>query len=95
MGRLGETLRTISKMQRDLDRGKKKEMMDPIMMDEEHIKEIMDKEGTTCSERPYQYKINRKKRVVAEREGLESDEEEVDNIHATWKIEAILCATYD
>jgi hypothetical protein len=32
-------------MERDLDRGKKKEMMDPIMMDEEQIKEIMDKVG--------------------------------------------------
>jgi len=35
----------------------------------------MDKEGTMRSGRPYQYKINRKKRAVAEREGLESDEE--------------------
>ena len=42
----------------------------------------MDKARTTCSRRPYQYKINRKKREVSEREGLESDEEEVEDIHA-------------
>jgi hypothetical protein len=51
-------------MEKDLDRGKKKEEMDPIMMDEEHIKEIMDKVGMTRNGRPYQYKINRKKREV-------------------------------
>jgi hypothetical protein len=32
-----------------------------------------------------------KKRVVAEREGLESDEEEVEDICATEHIEEILC----
>jgi hypothetical protein len=55
----------------------------------------MDKAGMTCNGRPYQYKINRKKREVAEQEGLKSDEEEVEDLHATWKIEEILCATYD
>jgi hypothetical protein len=39
-------------MERDLDRSKKKEVMDPIMMGEEQIKEIMDKVGITCSEDP-------------------------------------------
>jgi hypothetical protein len=82
-------------MERDLDRGKKKEAMDPIMMDEEQIKEIMDKVGTMCSERPYQYNINRKKRAVAEREGLESDEEEVEDLCAMGNIEEIMCTTYD
>jgi hypothetical protein len=47
--------------------------MDPIMMNEEQTKEIMDREGVTCSGRPYQYKISSKKRVVSEREGLDSD----------------------
>ena len=35
--------------------------MDPIMMDEEHTKEIMEREGVRRSERPYQYKINKKR----------------------------------
>jgi hypothetical protein len=54
-----------------------KEMMDPIIMDEEQIKEIIYISGTTRSKIPYQYKINRKKRELVEREGLESDEEDV------------------
>jgi hypothetical protein len=62
-------------MERDLERGKKKEAMDPIMMDEDHIKEKIDRVGMTCNIRPYQYRINRKNKVVSEREGLESDEE--------------------
>jgi hypothetical protein len=82
-------------MEKDIDRGKKKEVMDPIMMDEEQIKEIMDKVGTTRSGRPYQYKINRKKRAVAEREGLESDEEEVEDLCAMDHIEEIMCTTYE
>jgi hypothetical protein len=69
--------------------------MDPIMMDEGQIKEIMDKAGTTRNERPYQYKINRKNIEVAEREGLESDEEEVEDLRAMGKIEEIMHATYD
>ena len=39
--------------------------------------------------------MNTKKRVVAAREGLESDEEEVEDIGAMEKIEEILCATYE
>jgi hypothetical protein len=35
----------------------------------------MQKARTMCSGRPYQYKLNKKKRAVVEREGLESDEE--------------------
>jgi hypothetical protein len=34
-------------MEKDLDRGQKKEAMDPIMMDEDQIKEIMDREENT------------------------------------------------
>jgi hypothetical protein len=45
--------------------------------------------------RPYQYKINSKKRAVAEREGLDSDEEEVEDLCAMGKIEEILHATYE
>ena len=52
-------------------------------------------QGTMSSERPYQYNINRKKRAVAEREGLDSDEEEVEDICAIEKIEEIICAKYD
>jgi hypothetical protein len=35
MGELGEALRKIWDMERDIERGNKKEAMDPIMMDEE------------------------------------------------------------
>jgi hypothetical protein len=69
--------------------------MEPIMMDEDHIKEMMDKLGMTRSGRPYQYKINIKKRELPEQEGLESDEEEVEDLLAMGKIEEILHATYD
>jgi hypothetical protein len=36
--------------------------------------------GKTCSGVPYQYKVNTKKRGVAARERLESDEEEVEDL---------------
>jgi hypothetical protein len=49
----------------------------------------------THSRAPYQYKVNTKKRVVTEREGLESDEEEVEDLQAVEKIEEILCAMYE
>jgi len=78
-----------------MDKGKQKEVMDPIMMDEEKIKEIMDKVGKICSGRPYQYNINRKKRVVVEREGLESDEEDVDDLCVMEKIEEIMRTKYE
>lgn len=67
-------------MERDVDRGKNKEVMEPIMKDEEWVKEIMDIQGTMSSERPYQYNINRKNRVVVKREGLESYEYEVEDV---------------
>jgi hypothetical protein len=51
--------------------------MNPIMMDEEHTRDIIRKAGVTCNRRPYQYKINSKKRVVVERKGLDNDDEEV------------------
>jgi hypothetical protein len=82
-------------MERDLERGQKTEEMDPIMMDDEQNKEIMDREGVTGNRRPYQYNINSKKRVVAEREGLKSDEEEVEDLRAMGKIEEIMHTTYE
>jgi hypothetical protein len=39
--------------------------------------------------------VNTKKRVVAAREGLESDEEEVEDLRAVEKIEEIMHATYE
>ena len=44
---------------------------------------------------PYQYKVNTKKRVVDEREGLASNEEEVEDLWAMEHIEEILCTTYE
>jgi hypothetical protein len=43
--------------------------------------------GKTCSGVPYQYKMNNKKRAIANREGLESDEEEVEDLHTMEHIE--------
>jgi hypothetical protein len=81
-------------MDKALERGQKKEEMHPIMMDDEHTKEIIRKAGVMRSGRPYQYKMNSNKREVVEREVLDSDEEEVENLRVTWKIEDILCGTY-
>jgi hypothetical protein len=39
--------------------------------------------------------LNTKKRVVATREGLEIDEEEVEDLWVVDKIEEILCASYE
>jgi hypothetical protein len=51
--------------------------------------------GKTRSGVPYQYKVNTKKRSIDVREGLESDEEEVEDLWPMEKIEEILCATYE
>jgi hypothetical protein len=67
-------------MEGGMDKGKKEEPLDPIMMDDDHIKWIM---ATTIKMRsgvPYQYKVNTKKRYVTTREGLESNEEEVEDL---------------
>jgi hypothetical protein len=69
--------------------------MDPIMMDDEQTREIIRNTCVTCNRRPYQYKMNTKKRAVVEREGLDSDEEEVEDICAMRKIKDILCTTYE
>jgi hypothetical protein len=81
-------------MERDMYRGKKKEVMEPIMMDEEKMKEIMEKEGTTSSKRCYEYNINRRKTVVSKREGFESNEYEVEDLQYTKNIKEILCVKY-
>jgi len=60
------------------DKGRKEEEpLDPIMMDDDQLKWMLASSGTTRSGVPYQYKVNIKKRFVAMREGLASDEEEV------------------
>jgi hypothetical protein len=47
----------------------------------------METTGKTCSGVPYQYKVNTKKLVVALREGLKSDEEEVEDLWAANNID--------
>jgi hypothetical protein len=95
MGEMGEILMKIEDMEKGLESSQKKETMDPIMMDDEHTREIIRKVGVMHSGRPYQYNMNNKKRVVAEREGLDNDEEEVENIPSRGTIEDILRTTYD
>ena len=63
-----------------MDREERSKDKYPIMMDQQEIQKMLSKAGMTRSGRPYQYKLNRKKITVAEREGLESDEEEVEDI---------------
>jgi hypothetical protein len=74
----GEALTEKGEMEGD--KGKKEESLDPIMMDDDQIKQIMVTDGNTCSGVPYQYKVNTKKRVVVAREGLASDEDEVEDL---------------
>jgi hypothetical protein len=82
-------------MDRDLERGQKKEAMEPIVMDEEQTREIMERAGEMYNRRPYQYKKNSKNRAVSKREGLGSDEEEVEDLCAVGQIEEILRTTYE
>jgi hypothetical protein len=78
------------------DKGKKEEEpLDPIMMDDDQLKWILASSGMTCSRVPYQYKVNTKKRAIVVREGLASDEEEVEDLWAVEKIEEIMCAMYE
>jgi hypothetical protein len=69
-------------MEEDQDKGKKEELLDSILMDDEWLNWILASLGMTRSGVPYQYKVNTKKRVVATREGLSSDEEEVEDLRA-------------
>jgi hypothetical protein len=55
----------------------------------------METSGKMCSGVTYQYKVKKKKRFIAKREGLASDEEEVEDLRAVEQIEEILCTTYE
>jgi hypothetical protein len=82
-------------MEGENNKGNKEEALDPIMMEDDQINRIMEIAGKTHIGLLYQYKVNTKKRVVAMREGLASDEEEVEDLQAVEQIEEILCATYE
>jgi hypothetical protein len=71
-------------MEEGHDKGNKEELLDSILMDDDQLKWILVSSGMTHSRVPYQYKVNTKKRVVAVREGLASDEEEVEDL---WAVE--------
>jgi hypothetical protein len=72
-GGRGEALTRGGDIEEEMDKGKKKEVMHPITMEEDHIKKILTKIGNTRRGAPYQYKMNNKKRDIANREGLASD----------------------
>jgi hypothetical protein len=91
----GEALTKRGEMEGGKDKGNKEEPLDPIMMDDDQIKKIMVTVRKTRSRVPYQCKVNTKKRVVAVREGLASNEEEVEDLWDMEKIEEILCATFE
>jgi hypothetical protein len=82
-------------MEGEGDKGNKEEALDPFMMDDDQIKQIMATTRNMHSGLPYQYKVNTKKRSVSMREGLASDEEEVEDLWAMEQIEEILHATYE
>jgi hypothetical protein len=94
-GERGEALTGKGEMEGEVDKGKKEEALEPIMMDEYQIKWIMETTGKMCSGVPYQYKVNTKKRVVDMRECLESDEEVVDYIQVVEQTEKIMCMKYE
>jgi hypothetical protein len=60
------------------------------MMDTDQIKRIMETNRKMHSGVPYQYKVNTKKRSKVVREGLASDEEEVEDLQAMDHIEEIM-----
>jgi hypothetical protein len=88
-GGRGEALTERGEMEGGKDKGKKEEPLDVIMMDDNQIRWILETTRKTRSGVPYQYKVNINKRVVAMREGLVSDEEEVEDTWAMEKIEEI------
>jgi hypothetical protein len=73
-GGRGKSLTKGGEMEEEMDKGKNKEAMDPIMMEEDLINQIMETIGKMRSGVPYQYKMNNKKRAIVDREGLTSDE---------------------
>jgi hypothetical protein len=92
-GGRGEALIERGEMKGGKDMGKKEEPLDPIMMDDDQIQWILETTGKMRSVAPYQYKVNTNKRAIAAREGLVSDEEEVEDLWVVEKIEEILHAT--
>jgi hypothetical protein len=75
-GGRGEALTERGGMEGGKDKeNNEEETLDPILMDDDQLKWIFASSGTTRSRAPYQYKVNTKKRAIAEREGLASDEE--------------------
>jgi hypothetical protein len=94
-GGRGEALTERVEMEGGKDKGKKEEALDPIMMNDYQIKQIIAKTGKMRSGVPYQYKLNTKKRAIVAREGLVSDEEEVEDLRAMEKIEEIMHTTYE
>jgi hypothetical protein len=93
-GGRGGALTRDGEMEEEMDKRKKEEALDPSMMEEYHIKQIMETDGKTRSGVPYQYKMNNKKRAIVDREGLASDEEEVEDLCDVEQIEEILHETY-
>jgi hypothetical protein len=95
-GGRGEALTEKGEMEGGKDKGKKEEEpLDPIMMDDDQIKWILASMGKMRRGVPYQYKVNTKKRSIATREGLVSDEEEVEDLQAVEQIEEIMHAAYE
>jgi hypothetical protein len=45
MGELGKVIRKFWDMENDMERGHKKEAVEPIMMDEENTREVLKREG--------------------------------------------------
>jgi hypothetical protein len=82
-------------MDKEMDKGKKKEAIDRVMMEEDQINKIMAKARKKYNGIPYQYKMNNKKRSIADKEGLVSHEEEVGDLSDVDKIEEILRAKYE
>jgi hypothetical protein len=79
-GGRGEALKGSGNMEEETYKGRKNEPIEPIMMEEYQIRNIMATMGRMCSGVPYQYKMNNKKRAIAMQEGLDNDEEEVEDI---------------
>jgi hypothetical protein len=79
-GGRGESLIERGGMEGGKDTSKKEEPLDPIMMDGYQIQWILETTGKTHSEETYQCKVNTKKRSIAMKEGLASDEEEVEDL---------------
>jgi hypothetical protein len=62
-----EALTKGGEMEEEMDKGKKKEAMDLIMMEEDQIKHIITTTRKMGSGAPYQNKMNNKKRAIVDR----------------------------